>query len=197
MKSVDFKITVPNAVLPVSVVEARRQLRNEGGSFDDDYIEALIWAAAASIEQQYGLALIETTVEQYHTGFPGSSDKPLFFRIAPLLPASPIVSITYTDSSGNLQTLNNNHFTTGGYNGWPFLVPTVNNDWPSDAATLPNAVKVTYKAGFGTTAEAVPMPVKQAILLMMSDLYQNREDRPDTLPRASEALLRPYYRPSV
>lgn len=194
MKPVDFKITAHNTVLPVSVAEARQQLRNEGGSFDDDYIEALIWAAAGAVEQQYGLALIETTVEQYHTGFPGSSDKPLFFRIAPLLS---VESIGYTDGAGTAQTLTVADFATGGFNGWPFLVPKVGEEWPSDAATLPNAVTITYKAGFGTTANAVPKPVKQAILLMMSDLYQNREDRPDTLPRASEALLRPYYRPSV
>jgi len=190
----DFRITAPSTVLPVSIVEARRQLRMEGGSFDDTLIEALIWAAVGSIEQQYGLAMISGTVEQYHAAFPGGSDKPLFFRVAPLLSLG---SVVYTNTAGLLITLANSDYTTGGYNGWPFLVPKVGKDWPSDAAARPNAVTVTYASGFGVTAAAVPRPVKQAILLMMSDMYQNREDRPDTLPRASESLLRPYYRYAV
>jgi len=114
----DFKITAPSTVLPVSIVEARRQLRMEGGSFDDALIEALIWAAVGSIEQQYGLAMISGTVEQYHAAFPGGSDKPLFFRVAPLLSLG---SVVYTNTAGLLITLANSDYTTGGYNGWPFL----------------------------------------------------------------------------
>ena len=194
MYPVDYKITAPSAILPVSIEEARQQLRNEGGTFDDDYIESLIWAAAASIEQQYGLALIETTVEQYHTGFPDSSDQGIYLRIAPLLS---VESIAYTDTAGAAQTVTIADYTNGGINGYPFVIPKINTEWPTDTARKPNAVTVTYTAGFGDAAADVPKSIKQAILLMVADLYQNREDRPDTMPRASEALLRPYYRYSV
>lgn len=186
-----FKITDANTVLPVTIAEARQQLRNEGNSLDDDYIEALIWAASAQIEAKYGHALIDTTIEQYHTGFPDSSDQGLFLRIAPLLS---VESIAYTDSAGAAQTMTVSDTNSGSIDGSPFIVPKVDKYWPTDTANRPGAVTITYKAGFGVTAAAIPKQIKLAILLQVGYHYQNRENPPQTLNTAADSLLRTFYR---
>jgi uncharacterized phiE125 gp8 family phage protein len=167
-----------------------RQLRAEGMTFDDDYIEALILAATGAVESQYGLALLEQTIVQFNAQFP-TDDKPMFLAVAPVIE---IISIEYLDTDGNTQTWDAAEYSFGGYNGNPFITPKVGYSWPTCATSQPNAVTITYKSGFGAAADNVPMPIRQAMLMMVGDMYENRQDRPDTMPRASKALLRPFTR---
>jgi uncharacterized phiE125 gp8 family phage protein len=65
------------------------------------------------------------------------------------------------------------------------------NSWP---ATYPeaNAVQIRLVAGYGL-ADDVPKEVKQAILLKIADLYENRGDRQagKAMEEAVESLLWP------
>lgn len=49
-----------------------------------------------------------------------------------------------------------------------------------------------FKTGFGASASDVPQAIKQAIKLIVSDMYYFREDRKRSFPMASEILLQPY-----
>jgi len=49
-----------------------------------------------------------------------------------------------------------------------------------------------FKTGFGDEATDVPQAIKQAIKLIVSDMYYFREDRKRKFPMASEILLQPY-----
>lgn len=186
-----YQVTVSSAEMPVTLDMTRMHLRNEDLRYDDEYLVGLIKAATGIIEKQYGLALLTQTIVQYHQGFPPSSDTPLLLRIAPLLS---VTSITYMDSAGATQTWNSAQYTSGHFNNTAFIVPKINYAWPTDVADMPNAVTITYQAGFGTKASSIPAPIRSAALLMIGSMYENREDSPATLPRASEALLLPYYR---
>lgn len=55
----------------------------------------------------------------------------------------------------------------------------------------PDAVTVTIAIGFESAAK-VPMPIKQAILLQVSDMYERREDRKEVVTTTAQALMRPY-----
>ena len=65
-------ITTASTTPVVSLVEARRHLRNEELTVDDDYVEALVGAATSYVEKQYGLALLNKTVEAYYSKFPAN-----------------------------------------------------------------------------------------------------------------------------
>ena len=54
-----------------------------------------------------------------------------------------------------------------------------NQTWPA-TAKIENAVTVTYKAGYGTTAADVPQAIKQAMLLMLTNWFEKRADDPQT-----------------
>lgn len=189
-----YSISDRSAELPVSLELARMHLRNEDLRVDDALVRALILSATQNIEAQYGLALLEQTVVQTHNAFPASSDTPMLLRIAPLLS---VTSIAYIDAAGATQTWSASQYTSGRFNNTAFIVPKIGYTWPSGLAKMPNAVTITYDAGYGTKSENIPEPIKQAILLNVGWLYQNREDPTATLSRASDHLLRPYYRFSL
>ena len=60
-----------------------------------------------------------------------------------------------------------------------------------------DAVTVTYKAGYGDAASAVPPRTKHAIKLLLGHLWRNREAvsavRLTEVPMAIDALLRPVH----
>jgi uncharacterized phiE125 gp8 family phage protein len=53
-------------------------------------------------------------------------------------------------------------------------------------------VTITYTAGYSTEPSGVPMQIRQAVLMMVADSYDNREDYVKKLPTASEYLLDQY-----
>lgn len=186
-----YQVTASSAELPVTLETARAHLRNEDLRYDDDYLTGIIRSAAAAVEKTYGMALLTQTIAQYHRKFPCAPDTPLLLRIAPL---ASVTSIQYVDSAGATQVWSASEYAYGHYNQTAFIVPKVGYSWPSDVANLPNAVTVTYQAGFGAKASAIPADIRAALLLTIGFLYENREDAPSTLPTAADNLLRPYYR---
>lgn len=190
-----YEVTTPNTELPVTIDLARYQLRNEDLQFDDDYVRHLIFTAADLIERTYGLALLEQTIKQYHSSFPCTSDQPILLRIAPLYGVTPITSVTYVDSAGVTQTWSASEYTTGQYNGRPILIPKHGYSWPSSTSVNhQNAVTITYQAGYGTKASSIPKTIIQAMLLNITDLYENRSDSVRTMATASERIMQSFYR---
>ena len=189
-----YQVTAASAELPVTLEMVRAHLRNEDLRYDDEYVSARIRAAAAGIEKQYGLALLTQTIRQTHSAFPATSDTPLLLRIAPLIS---VTSIGYIDSAGNTQTWSASEYASGHYNQTAFIIPKTGYSWPSGLAVRPDAVIITYQAGFGSKASNVPADISSALLLQVGYLYENREDAPQTLATAADNLLRPWYRFSV
>jgi uncharacterized phiE125 gp8 family phage protein len=66
-----------------------------------------------------------------------------------------------------------------------FATPTLKDD-------AANVFWFHFKTGFGAAASDVPQAIKQAIKLIVSDMYYFREDRKRSFPMASEILLQPY-----
>jgi uncharacterized phiE125 gp8 family phage protein len=52
-------------------------------------------------------------------------------------------------------------------------------------------INVTYQSGYANAA-AVPAAIKKAMLMLIADSYQNRQDSVKQLPTAVEYLLNPY-----
>lgn len=186
-----YYVSTPATELPVTLEQARYHLRNEDLRFDDELLKQYIKAAANYVEKTYGLALLTQTIKQYHDEFPTGSDTPLLLRISPL---ASITSIAYTDTAGATQTWTSSEYTSGRMDLGGFVVPNIGYTWPGSVASLPNAITVTYSAGFGAKPSTLPPAITNALLLMIGDMYQRREDSVANLPKASEYLLLPWYR---
>ena len=69
-------------------------------------------------------------------------------------------------------------------------------DRPSFASYGENAdtLEIDFIAGYGDSPEDVPMPLRQAVLLLLAQSYEYRgaNDAPPTVPMIVDALLMPY-----
>lgn len=188
-----YTIQTDNQELPISLLDVKAHLRYDELSSQDDQLEAYIMAAVRDVERVYGMAILTKTIKEYWSAFPCSADKPLLLRINPV---QSVTSVEYIDQNGLTQTWDTDEWTYGGFNGYTFIQPVPGYTWPITWA-VPNAITITYEAGFGDTPADVPANIAQALKIMVGDMDLRREDAVQSMPRASENLLRPYYRFAV
>ena len=184
-------ITAP-ATEPVTTSEAKSHLRVDTTA-DDTLIGTLITAARQHVENHLRRALITQTWELVTDAFPVGD----VIRL-PLPPLVSVTSIKYTDEDGNESTLSSAAYVVDTDSTKGRVVLKSGETWPSDTLAAANGVRVRYVAGYGE-ASAVPRPIRQAILLLIGTLYENRESvlvaqgvTVAQLPFGVEALLMPY-----
>lgn len=182
-------ITPPDDPL-LSLDEIKRHVRAEDFSDDDTYLTALGATAEALIGGENGFlgrALGESTWAITLPCFP------LCEIEIPLPPLVSITSIAYVDEDGDNQTYTEHRtFGVGLAARHGRILPAYDGDWPDTRQDTPEAVTVTFVAGYSE----VPTPIKHAALLMVGDWYLHREETSEmnlhTMPHASTALLAPY-----
>lgn len=152
-------VTPPEPVVTLSEAKAHLRVRH---SDEDALIEAYIFAATAHIDGPdgwLGRALGDQVLEAY-------SD---VFRDCMRLPFGPvieIVSVKYLAGTGDEVTVLPTEYEL---RGW-LLGSAFGKRWPS-VLSHPEAVRIQYRAGYVD----LPPPIRAAILLMVGDLYLNRE----------------------
>lgn len=194
-------VETPPATAAVVTADVRAHLRV--ASSEDTTLAALVSVATEWVEAWLSRALIDRTYVYKVDSFPGQcawSDPPVWFagnEIAlPRPPLSSVTSVTYLDGNGDVQTLSSSteyEIDTGSLPGRVRL--RYGASWPS---TLhhPHAVTVTYVAGYGDAAAEVPAAIRQALMLLVGHLYENREATTPIVihqvPYGVEALLASY-----
>ena len=199
-----LRVDAQPAVEPVSVAEAQAHLRLDT---TDPEVPAYITAARAWAEQYLNRTLITQTLrytlsasQPPLSGF-GTMINPIIF-VQPLswwplsgapinLPGGPVQSITSVTQRGRDGTM-----TT--------LSPAT--DYFADASSDPGRVTlrgvgqpigsdlaISYVAGYGNAAAAVPTPIVQAIKLLLGWFYEHRGDDDAIEPTSAiKMLLFPY-----
>jgi hypothetical protein len=180
-------VTAPT-VDPVSMDEAKDHLRVDHDD-EDDTIAAVIRAATRRAELHCNRSFITQTRRLYLDFFPPGGVR--YGRLAygertieqggsnsairlPHGPVQSVSSIQYYDTSGVQQTLSSSLYQLDAKSLYARVVPAPDESWPDTEDERLNAVTVTYVAGYGTTASTVPDPIRQAVLLMVGDLYEHR-----------------------
>jgi uncharacterized phiE125 gp8 family phage protein len=121
----------------------------------------------------------------------------------PFAPLLSVVSIKYTDTSGVVQTWDPTQYQVSAPAG-PLarrgrVQPAYGMSWPTLRDQM-DALIVQFTCGYGPTGDAVPQMLRRAILLILGDLYENREatvvtDRRVTvqpLPYGVDQILQQY-----
>lgn len=183
-----LRLVTPPIAEPVTLAEAKAHLRIEH-ALDDAYIGTLITAARQHAEEVCWRAFVTQTWELVLDGFPSTDDIEL-----PKGKLASITSVTYIDDDGASQVLAAAEYETDTVSMPGRLVLAYDATWPATRDAW-NAVAVRYVVG--EAVGAVPAPVKQAILLLVSQLYEHRT--PEVIGAtiapvqfAVDALLRPY-----
>lgn len=180
-----YKVIVAPTHEPLSLSVVKSHLRVDG-SDEDTLITALIASVRDWTERYLGRALLMQTITETYDGSPEVSNVGL--RICPV--QSDGLSVTYLDADGAEQTLD-----AADYSLVTALEPNVltlksDKTWPDTSGEVGD-FKITYKAGYTDPSE-VPGAIKAAMLLMIGDLFEKREDSVKTMPTAAEYLLQPY-----
>lgn len=191
-----LKLLTAPTITPVTLAEAKAHCRIDHTD-NDTQITALIEAATSYLDGYHGIlgrCLIEQTWELYYDTFPTDD-----LRI-PLGNLISVTSVEYVDPTTLLYVTwaaANYETDTYSLDGWVIPVDT----WPTPAETI-NAVRVTFKAGYGSTAASVPAAIRQAILMIIGHWFESREtviidQTAIKLPMAADALLAPFRRVGV
>ena len=152
----------------VSLIEAKLHLRVDHDA-EDSLIERIIRAATERAEEIQGRAYVTQT---FRLGLPRFPRGRVIYLPRP--PLQSVEQITYLDPAGEEQTLSPDT-----YRADPAAVPgrvilRRGAAWP-ETADEPDAVRITYAAGYGDTGAAVPEETRAAILLFVGHLYEQRE----------------------
>lgn len=158
-------------VQPVSLVEMKAQL-GITTNIDDDLIEGLIETATARLDGFAGLlgkCLITQTWKLTLERFPNTS------ITLPLAPTQSVDAIGYVDKDGLTQTWPADDYVVArldDHDDPAYILPLSN--FPT-AKDHPEAVSITFTAGYGDDPGNVPAPIRQAIRMHAAHLYENRE----------------------
>lgn len=155
------RVTAPVGY-PVTLAQAKAQARVD---FDDEdtLFTALIAAATDAVEDMSGRPLM-TQTWRVATGKP---EERVYLRA----PVQAITAIQFYDATNTLQTADAADYLLISDDDRAWIEPL--SGWPSlyDRA---DAFRVTFTAGYGV-ADDVPIAIRQAILLLVTHFYENRE----------------------
>lgn len=188
------RVVTPPAIEPVTLAEVLVQCHAVNG-VEDSWLTDQITSARQISEEYMNRAFIEQVREVTYDGYP---DLPI------LLPTAPVISI---DEISIYDTDNTESILYSTESPPPALVGdlTFNIDvnteparidldyglvWPGTTLRNVSSVKITYTAGYGSSASSVPSRIKSAIKLFVSYMCDNRDGELN-IPRAFYDLLNP------
>lgn len=205
-----WSVTTPPSEEPVTLIEAKLHLRVDVTD-DDALITSLIQAAREYVEAACQRALMPQTWTERLTAFPGTPAYPNipgtpygYLRVPSLAQQTILLSggkvravdsVKYVDDTGTLQTLDPAAYDADLTSEPAQVAPAYGTSWPA-TREQPGAVQVQYQVGYAD-ANSIPAALKAAVLLVLADLYANREavvNGPVMSNPALSRLLDPYKR---
>ena len=146
-------------------------------SAENAYLSTLIKNAQSALENRFGIALTEQSWKLVLDEFPTENAGRIY------LPRPPLISIAEVKYVGEAGTEIELALGTGyqvDADSWPArLYPPADGSWPSVKAGVLSPVRVKFKAGFKVldppSTAVQPLAVSQAMLLLISFWYENRE----------------------
>jgi uncharacterized phiE125 gp8 family phage protein len=170
-----LRLTVPATVAVITTADAKTHLRESlSDAGNDAYIAALVAVATQAAEHRLGRSLMKQTWELTLDRFPSA----IRLDNAPILG---VTSVEYrqNDADGDYVVLSSDAYTADTASEPGYIVPAYGYTWPTPRDEI-NAVRVTYTAGYSASATvataqaAVPVAIRQWILLAVGDMYAQR-----------------------
>ena len=175
----------PPIIEPIDLAQAKNYLRVDTND-DDILISNLIGTIRHMVENELNLCLIERRFI-YRTNIPQSNC--LTLPRPPLMAVNRISLIGENDQAVDIPPADYS-VTTKRDPGEIRL--NKDKSWHQYQAGF-SSLEIEFTAGFGSNADAIPLPIKQAILLGLTHAYEYRAiGQIDKLPLMATALLAPY-----
>jgi len=163
-------VTAPASSL-LSLEEVKQYLRIESDDTDEDLaLNSMIGAAVSSLDGYSGLlgrALLTQSWRQSFDSFPEDGRLPIALGTV-----QNVDTLDYVDDLGSSRTFDAWHLVNELIG--PALVLQDSATWPS-TVIRPDAVTVTWTAGYGESPDDVPDQFRVAALQIIGHWYSNRE----------------------
>jgi uncharacterized phiE125 gp8 family phage protein len=153
---------------PVTLQEAKVQLRVDHTA-DDSIIADLIKVATAMVEQESLHKLITQTWDLFMDTWPSL---PLELPYPPL---QGITGIYYTPDGEAESTWDSSNYLVDTNSKPGRIALTTAGTLPSDALQALSAVRIRFTCGMGEALDDIDPRARQALLLALGHLYENRE----------------------
>jgi hypothetical protein len=174
--------TAPTAE-PIKLDQVKRHLRLNVDDTDDDlYLQGLIETARVEVESLLWRKLITQTWYAYLQNWPSGN-----YIELPFGNLQSVTIINYTEVDVSSAATQTEWEDTETVSGTVYSVYIVGTDythgrvtlgdgytWPSETLYPSNPIEIEFVCGYGLAA-AVPAPIKQAMFIMIAELYENRE----------------------
>lgn len=184
---------------PVTLAQTQSHLRlfTENGSHpEDDLIQVYIDAATGAAEDYLQRYLAQRQLRLKRDDFPTENMDGVTMITLPVYPVISVDAISYVDLAGNTQTLT-------GYEVDSASVPArIRIVEPPDVKDGLSNLTIDVTVGYGSltsppSADLIPSVIKHAILLMVGQMYEHRENvvvgqTANQVPAAFEYLLHPH-----
>jgi uncharacterized phiE125 gp8 family phage protein len=173
----------------IDLEEAKAHLNYGNDTDADDEIEQAIVGAQSYAETECGRAFLASTWLYVLDCFPKCGEP---IRL-PLGRTASVTSVKYYDTDGVLQTMDAGTYHAA-LRGEPArIVLKANEVWPALELGRPEAVEITYVAGWDTPDD-VPGSLKDAVKLILGDRWQFRGDvaKAKSIPDAACRILTAY-----
>lgn len=185
----DLRLLTGPTSEPVLLAQAKAHLRIDDGNPDDALIAGMLSAAREAVENYTGRALMPQTWQMRLPKFPADQGA-IRVPIAPLISVS---ELRIVDTTGAETVLSASAYQveapTGPQAAPGRILPAAGAAWPATQADTLGAVRVTFQAGYANAA-AVPAAIKSAVLLVLGELYEQREASAVRAPADIPAVAR-------
>jgi uncharacterized phiE125 gp8 family phage protein len=163
-------LITPPASEPVTLTQAKAHLRVDITD-DDTKITDLIVSARTHIEGLANLALLTQTWDQVMDDFP----YPNYPIELDRWPVQSITSLSYVNAAGGTTVWPSTNYIANLANVPPRVAPVYAQFWPILALQTIGNCTVRTLNGWASVA-LVPADLKQAVLMLVADWYEDRED---------------------
>lgn len=210
--NIKWKVTTGPSIEPVSVDEVKLYARIDG-SIEDTLIESFIKAVRQSTEKYLGRALIEQTITAsldyftYFYGYGVSQDLGIGYDLGNYdpylrgvrndviyLPRPPLISVTEVrtvDEDGNTTTYSSSKYYVRTVPEPGELVINFGETPPINMDRYRGGFEIEYKAGYGDEADDVAEPIRLAMMMWTTEIYENRVALSDP-SNIVKSILAPY-----
>jgi uncharacterized phiE125 gp8 family phage protein len=183
---INWWVSVPPSVYPITVSEVKEHARIDGSS-EDSYIQALVYAVTLAAEAFLGRALLEQTFMMTLDVWP---DEPLRLPRPPLMSVVKIETLDEDDVPTEYPSTN--YYTVIPGSGEGQICVKYASTPPENTVRFHGGYRITWKAGYGATAESVPAPIRQGLISWVARAYEDRVV--DDSPPPEAALILNLYR---
>lgn len=184
-------VTAPSQK-PLSDVELKTYLRiTEDEFFNDEMLKTFLGSAVARVEDETGRALINQTWDLIFDSWEELiwADRSAgILRVMPFGVCQSVVSVSYLDENEDTHTVSSDQYKISGLGTEATrIVFHADGDFEYPDLYEVDPITVRIICGYGDTQASVPDQIKTALMVIVSDQYDD-EDHFHTI----NALLKPY-----